>query len=52
MLDWFKINSMKLFNPSKIQFMVVEAKNIVPFRRNVTGKIIPRSNEEVGGNNC
>ena len=44
MLDWFKIYSMKT-NLDKFQFMVLGVKNIAPFRLNVNGKIIPRSNE-------
>ena len=44
MLDWFKINFMKT-NPGKFQFMVLEVKNIAPFRLNAKDKIIPCSNE-------
>ena len=44
MLDWFKINYIKT-NLGKLQFMVLGAKNIAPFRLNVNGKIIPCSNE-------
>ena len=44
MLDFFKINSMKS-NPGIFQFIVLGVKNIVPFRLNVNGKIIPCSNE-------
>ena len=43
-LHWSKINSMKT-NPGKFKFMVLGVKNIVPFRLNVNGKIIPCSNE-------
>ena len=32
-------------NPGKFQFIVLGVKNIAPFRLNVNGKIIPRSNE-------
>ena len=42
MLNWFKINSMKT---NLAQFMVLGVKNIAPFKLNVNGKIIPRSNK-------
>ena len=43
-LDWFKINSMKIA-PRKFQFMVLGVKNIASFRLTVNGKIILCSNE-------
>ena len=33
-LDWFRINSINT-SPAKFQFMVLEVKNIAPFRLNI-----------------